>query len=132
MNLFDLNANVGIVLAVVGAVFGLIAQVLLWIYMVAAVRGVNMPDYGDFRRNVNLAYLFSALLLSFVCLTAEIAAEALAQNLLIIQLGCWMVTCIGAVVMLAVRSSQRERINSALGAGLFKLVLTALVLWVIA
>ena len=130
--MFDLNANVGIVLAVVGAVFGLIAQVLIWIYMIAAVRGVQLPSYGDFRRNVNLAYLFSELLLAFVCLTAEVAAVALAQNLLIIQLGCWAVTCIGAVVMLAVRSASREYINSALGAGLFKLALTALILWVIA
>lgn len=132
MNVFGLNADVGIVLSIVGAVFGLIAQILIWIYMIAAVRGVQLPEYGDFRRNVNLAYLFSALLLSFVCLTSDAPALAFAQNLLIIQLGCWMVTCIGAVVMLAVRSASREHINSALGAGLFKLVLTALVLWVIA
>ena len=132
MNFFQFNPNLQGILAITGAVFGLISQVLLWLYMIGAVRRVSVPDYMDFRNNINLAYLFSMLVLGFMCLTGSMPMVAFSQNLLIIQLICWAVTAIGAIVMLALRAGQRRYTKPALSTSLIKLLLTALALWVFA
>lgn len=132
MHFFELNSNLEGILAITGMVFGVISLILLWIYMIGAVRKASVPDYSDFRININLAYLFSILLLGFICLTGSFHMVAFAQNLLIIQLICWVVTAIGAIVMLAVSRQQRPYTKPALSASLIKLALTALVIWIFA
>ena len=132
MNFFNFNPNLETILAITGAIFGLIAQVLLWIYLIGTVRKAAVPEYTDFRININLAYLFSLLTLGFMCLTGSAPIVAFSQNLLVLQLALWVCTSIGVIILLAAYTRQREYTKPALSASLIKLVLTALALWIFA
>lgn len=131
MNIFALELNLNTILSITGIVFGVVSQLLVWIYLIASARGVQLPAYEDFRTNVTLSHLFSMLVLSFVCLTGSQAVAALCRNLLATELAGWIVTLFGAVLFIAFCRNSRSNIKTALGASLFKVVLTALALWVI-
>ena len=99
--------------------------------MIASARGVELPVYGDFRANVNISYLFSMLVLSFLFLTGASIESVLCRNLVAALLAGWVLVLFAALVILAVRRVSRPSMRSALGATLFKVAITALILWVI-
>ena len=131
MNIFNMEINIDTLLAITGMVFGVTSQLLVWIYMIASARGVELPVYGDFRANVNISYLFSMLVLSFLFLTGASIESVLCRNLVAALLAGWVLVLFAAIVILAVRRVSRPSMRSALGATLFKVAITALILWVI-
>lgn len=131
MNIFNMEINIDTLLAITGMVFGVTSQLLVWIYMIASARGVELPVYGDFRANVNISYLFSMLVLSFLFLTGASIESVLCRNLVAALLAGWVLVLFAALVILAVRRVSRPSMRSALGATLFKVAITALILWVI-
>lgn len=126
-----MEINIDTLLAITGMVFGVTSQLLVWIYMIASARGVELPVYGDFRANVNISYLFSMLVLSFLFLTGASIESVLCRNLVAALLAGWVLVLFAALVILAVRRVSRPSMRSALGATLFKVAITALILWVI-
>lgn len=131
MNIFNMEINIDTLLAITGMVFGVTSQLLVWIYMIASARGVELPVYGDFRANINISYLFSMLVLSFLFLTGASIESVLCRNLVAALLAGWVLVLFAALVILAVRRVSRPSMRSALGATLFKVAITALILWVI-
>ena len=131
MNIFNMQIDFDTLLAIIGMVFGVTTQLLVWIYMIASARGVELPVYNDFRANINISYLFSMLVMTFLFLTDASGENVLCRNLVAIQLALWALSLFGAVVIMAFRRHSRANIRSALCSSLFKLAITALILWVI-
>ncbi len=123
--------NLEIILCITGIFFGTVSQLLVWGYMISCVRLVAVPEYSTFRTNVNLAFLFSQLVLSFLYLTRFDTAGELSGLLMVIHLGLWMLTLLAGVLLMAFHRYSRDYLKSAVLSCLFKLVLAALALWII-
>jgi hypothetical protein len=131
MNFFPVEISFHTMLALSGLILGGVSLLLVWVYVITAARGVNLPDYKDFRTNINLSYLFCVLVLSFLYLTGEQTVAAECMNLMAAVLGGWIVTVVATVPFLAFCRKSRSNIKLALSASLFKVILTILFLWLI-
>lgn len=127
MNFFNLDH----ILCLIGMVFGIVSQLLVWIYMIASARRVSLPEYDTFRTNVNLSFLFTMLILSFMRLSRTETAGYISILFMVIHLAAWVLTLMVSIIMLAFCRNSRENLKSAMSACLFKTMLTTLALWVI-
>jgi len=124
--------NPTFILCVAGLLLGTVAQILYWIYTIESSGLVRTPDYSDFAGCINIAYLFSMLILAFMNLTRKETAGHLTFIMLVVHLGAWIVSLLVTVILLAwFDDGRRDDLKKAATSCLCKTMLTALTIWVV-
>ena len=102
------------------ALFGLSALVIVWAYIIDALRGAKMPEYKKIRAVVNLLFTIALMLLVFLVYNHK-AEDPLFLLSFYIHGGCWVFTFLASLIAWLCVSND-EHITKPILAAMWKVL----------